>query len=108
MYNVDNLVHKDVACEIPLCRCRGQVGREVHKKHAVSLYVLDCFQAIDDLVKEDGVTTSISFEMCSESLFLVAWATEAKKTLDTERVDYASFLVYLEVAKVLMNVSSTG
>ena len=68
--NWGELVLEHIVGEIPLCRCRGRVGREVQDNHAVSLYVLDCCQVVDDLVEQGGDGVSgISCEVCVEGIF---------------------------------------
>ena len=57
-----------VVGEMPLCRCRGRVGREVKEEHAVSLHVLDCCRAVGDLVEQGGCAARISFEVCGENI----------------------------------------
>ncbi len=63
------LVLEHVVGEVPLCRCRGQVGREVQGEHAVSMHVLDCCQSIDDLVEQGGGAVGISCEVCGKGIF---------------------------------------
>ena len=62
------LILEHFAGEIPLCRCRGMVGREVQEEHAVSLHVLDCYQVVDDLVEQGGGAASISCEVCGKGI----------------------------------------
>ena len=62
------VIAQDVG-EISLCRCRGRVGREVQEEHAISLHVLNCCQAVDDLVEQGGGAPGISREVCGKGIF---------------------------------------